>query len=232
MGKEMFTRKRPMYYRVAVQGARPPTWRWKSTVLSSLNTLLQWFQFYRALPQDRVRVFASSSREDLDEQLERENTNPRASSLTARQFLQKMGFALPEGERGESAGGNAENQGTMVSALTVPRERAEYGGEAQEEEEEPMAQAYAPLREPPALSGSLHVVVDLNRCQAYAQCCFFAPGVFQLHGEEALWYDPEPPAAQREQVLRAAAACPVQAIFVEWSRATSRRSAEEPHEEP
>lgn len=59
------------------------------------------------------------------------------------------------------------------------------------------------------------MVVDLNRCQGYAQCCFLAPSVFKLHGEEALWYDPAPSEAQREHVLRAAAACPVQAIFVE-----------------
>jgi ferredoxin len=58
-------------------------------------------------------------------------------------------------------------------------------------------------------------VVDLNRCEAYAQCCFLAPTVFELHGEEALWYDPAPDGAQRENVLRAAASCPVQAIAVE-----------------
>jgi ferredoxin len=74
------------------------------------------------------------------------------------------------------------------------------------------------------------IVVDLNRCQAYAQCCFLAPGVFKLHGEEALWYDPEPDEAQREHVLRAAAVCPVQAIVVQWSEAANRGSAEEPHE--
>ncbi len=44
-----------------------------------------------------------------------------------------------------------------------------------------------------------------------------APSVFSLHGEESLWYDPAPDAAQRENVLRAAAACPVQAIYVEVS---------------
>lgn len=63
----------------------------------------------------------------------------------------------------------------------------------------------------------MRIVVDLNRCQAYAQCCFLAPDIFRLHGEEALWYDPAPDAAQREHVLRAAAACPVQAITVEVS---------------
>jgi ferredoxin len=65
--------------------------------------------------------------------------------------------------------------------------------------------------------------VDLTRCQAYAQCCFLAPDVFRLHGEEALWYDPSPNPTQREHVLRAAAACPVQAITVEVAEVMSRR---------
>ncbi len=95
--------------------------------------------------------------------------------------------------------------------------------------------------QPEAMS-PIHLVVDLNRCQAYAQCCFMAPDVFQLHGEEALWYDPSPDPGQWEQVLRAAAACPVQAITVELPKATSHRQgkhtggseyreqrAEEPH---
>ena len=92
-----------------------------------------------------------------------------------------------------------------------------------------MARAHAHSTEPPAPAGPIQVVVDLNRCQAYAQCCFFAPSVFKLHGEEALWYDPAPDEAQREHVLRAAAACPVQAIVVQWSEAANHKKAEEPH---
>ncbi len=42
-----------------------------------------------------------------------------------------------------------------------------------------------------------------------------APDVFQMHGQEALMYDLDPDDAQRERVLRAAAACPVQALHVE-----------------
>jgi ferredoxin len=61
----------------------------------------------------------------------------------------------------------------------------------------------------------MRLVVDLSRCQAYAQCAFLAPDAFQMHGEEALMYDPNPGDSQREQVLRAAAACPVQAILVD-----------------
>jgi len=62
---------------------------------------------------------------------------------------------------------------------------------------------------------SMRVVVDLNKCLGYAQCVFLAPTVFKLHGEEALMYDPNPDDATRVKVLRAAAACPVQAISVE-----------------
>ncbi|RZT24795.1 ferredoxin [Mycobacterium sp. BK558] len=61
----------------------------------------------------------------------------------------------------------------------------------------------------------MRLVVDLNRCQGYAQCVPLAPEVLKLLGEEALAYDPNPDASQRQRVLRAAASCPVQAIVVE-----------------
>ena len=61
----------------------------------------------------------------------------------------------------------------------------------------------------------MRIVVDLNRCQGYGQCVVLAPGVFDLLGEEALMYNPEPDEAVGLPVLRAAAACPVQAIQVE-----------------
>ncbi|RDG39938.1 ferredoxin [Streptomyces corynorhini] len=60
----------------------------------------------------------------------------------------------------------------------------------------------------------MRIVVDLNRCQGYAQCAFLAPEVFELHGEEALMFAPAVPDGQQEYVRRAAAACPVQAILV------------------
>ncbi|MFF2012598.1 ferredoxin [Streptomyces sp. NPDC058195] len=77
----------------------------------------------------------------------------------------------------------------------------------------------------------MRLVVDLNRCQGYAQCAFLAPDVFSMHGEEALLYNPHADEAQREQVRRAAAACPVQAIRVEYPEhpdRASRDTAKEP----
>ncbi|WP_327677794.1 ferredoxin [Streptomyces sp. NBC_00467] len=61
----------------------------------------------------------------------------------------------------------------------------------------------------------MRLVVDLNRCQGYAQCAFLAPDVFTMHGNEGLLYNPQADAAQKEHVARAVAACPVQAILVE-----------------
>lgn len=61
---------------------------------------------------------------------------------------------------------------------------------------------------------TMRTVVDLTRCQGYAQCVFLAPDVFRLHGEEGLLYAPAVPDDQVERVRQAAAACPVQAILL------------------
>ncbi|MGW4273906.1 ferredoxin [Streptomyces seoulensis] len=58
----------------------------------------------------------------------------------------------------------------------------------------------------------MRLVVDLNRCQGYAQCAFLAPEVFTMHGEESLVYSPWAGDEHREKAARAVAACPVQAI--------------------
>ncbi|MFJ3235588.1 ferredoxin [Streptomyces sp. NPDC086787] len=58
----------------------------------------------------------------------------------------------------------------------------------------------------------MRLVVDLNKCQGYAQCAFLAPEVFALHGEEGLIYNPRVREELREKAARAVAACPVQAI--------------------
>src|ERR1700754_5066982 len=72
----------------------------------------------------------------------------------------------------------------------------------------------------------MKLVVDLTRCQGYAQCAFLAPSAFTMHGDEALLYDPDPSDEQRERVLRAAAACPVQAIVLaRGGRGTAPRRA-------
>ena len=76
-----------MYYRVAIQSGQSSTWQWKSTPLSSLHALVQWLHSYRAFPHDRLRIFSSSLREAMHEQLVQENQGLGSNSVTANQFL-------------------------------------------------------------------------------------------------------------------------------------------------
>jgi hypothetical protein len=83
-----------MYYRIAIQRGRdlldrPSTWQWKSTILSSLQSLFQVLRLYDALPQEHLRVFSSPSREGLEEQLVQENSGVGSASVTAAHFLQQ-----------------------------------------------------------------------------------------------------------------------------------------------
>ena len=78
-----------MSYRVAIQGEFSPTWQWKSTTISSINSLLQFLRRFHDLPQDHLRVFSSNSREEMSEQLARENKGLGSDSVTAAQFLQQ-----------------------------------------------------------------------------------------------------------------------------------------------
>ena len=71
----------------------------------------------------------------------------------------------------------------------------------------------------------MRLVVDLTKCQGYGQCAFLAPDVFRMDGEEALHYHGDPPDAERERILRAAAACPVQAIQLDRPGASNGRAA-------
>src|SRR5262245_16596653 len=98
-----------MYYRVATRVDAASGWQWKSTVLSSLDTLFQFLRLLRALPQDQVQVFSSCSREALSEQLEQENKGLLSNSVTVAQFLRERMIHPPievrrssERERGTS----------------------------------------------------------------------------------------------------------------------------------
>lgn len=120
-----------MYYRVAVQVDPSPLWQWKSTVLSSLDALFQFLRLYRALPHDRLRIFSCSSREEMNEQLGRENTGLSSTSVTAAQFLQERMICSPEVVWGASARGTQWNERTTSIALITELSFNEGGRGAQ-----------------------------------------------------------------------------------------------------
>jgi hypothetical protein len=99
-----------MYYRVAIQVDPSPLWQWKSSVLSSLDSLFQWPRLYRTLSQERLRIFSCFSREGRDEQLMRENKGLGSSSVTATQFLHEGRISSQEGAGGASLHRTRGNQ--------------------------------------------------------------------------------------------------------------------------
>jgi len=55
------------YYRLAVQDHQTARWIWKTTAVTSLQAVFQLLRIYGALPQDSIRVFTASSKEDLSD---------------------------------------------------------------------------------------------------------------------------------------------------------------------
>jgi hypothetical protein len=124
-----------MYYRVAIrreedQLDRPPSWQWKSTVLSSLQTLFQFLRLYSVLPQNHLRVFSSSSREDLEEQLGQENKGLGSHSVTAAQFLEERMIRSPEVTRATSERIAREHQEKASIAVSTKTRLNESSGTA------------------------------------------------------------------------------------------------------
>jgi hypothetical protein len=110
-----------MYYRVAIQVHQQPTWQWRSTALTSLEALFGFLRLYRAIPQDRLCVFSSSSsREALNEQLVQENQEFLTNSATAAPFLEERGLGSREMAPEVSARQARTSTGTLVAAGANP----------------------------------------------------------------------------------------------------------------
>ena len=62
-----------IYYRVALRGSQAATWRWKSSPLTSLGGVLGVLKLYHCMPREYIRVFLSTSPEQLETMLRQEN---------------------------------------------------------------------------------------------------------------------------------------------------------------
>ena len=88
-----------IYFRVALQDKQSPTWKWKSTVLTSIDGLLLFLRAYGAIPKEEVRVFFSSSTEGIEEMLSRQNQGLVSNSVSADQLLTGKKMSLSEIKR-------------------------------------------------------------------------------------------------------------------------------------
>lgn len=119
------------YYRMALQNQQTTAWIWKTTVLTSLQAVLQLLRIYSALPQDHIRVFTAASKENLNEMLTNENTNLASCSVTAAQFLQERKLLVPGQAQNASVEDMAEQpvrQAAAVAANSSLRERNTTSG--------------------------------------------------------------------------------------------------------
>lgn len=85
------------YYRLALQNQHTTLWTWKSTVVTSLEAAFQLLRIYRALPQERLRVFSSTCKEDLARhEPDCVGNHPTVFSVSAAEFLRERKLQVSE----------------------------------------------------------------------------------------------------------------------------------------
>ena len=112
-----------IYYRLAWKNDQSSLWQWKSTKLTSLEAVFYFLRLYSATPQDHLRVFSSSSCENLKELLADENKGGPHHSVTAEQFLRERGIhsgKMTGGASERSERGARENQEKTAITATLP----------------------------------------------------------------------------------------------------------------
>lgn len=129
-----------MYYRVAIQGDSSQPWRWKSSPLTSLHPLLGLLNMYRSVPKEHIRVFLSTSSEQMDAMLSRANQGLLSTAIAVDQLWDKHCISWIEVRRLEvelGAGGDHDQPYTWSlppssshvlawMKLLVRRERGEF----------------------------------------------------------------------------------------------------------
>jgi hypothetical protein len=116
-----------MYYRVAIQTHNECGWKWKSTPLASLEALFRFLRLYNAISQDRLRVFKSSSREEMDAMLAQENNDQASFSVTAEQFLRERRINSWGVKQEGTTDRTQEPRRTRTGTLTPPPRLTESG---------------------------------------------------------------------------------------------------------
>ena len=75
-----------LYYRVALRGTQSATWRWKSSLLTSLDGVLGVLKLYHCMPRENMRVFLFTSPDRMETMLEREVQGLLSTAFTADQL--------------------------------------------------------------------------------------------------------------------------------------------------
>jgi hypothetical protein len=125
------------YYRLAIQNRQTARWSWKTTPITSLKAVFELLRCYRVLlPQDRIRVFTASSKEELLAQsiLQQNDpaqaTQPAASTATWAKDIWEQHIAMRTAQVIQQGAPNATTgtaEGLSVSVLDQKRLEVELG---------------------------------------------------------------------------------------------------------
>jgi hypothetical protein len=75
-----------IYYRVAIRGSNSAIWHWKSPLFNSLHGVLGVLNLYRAMPEERIRVFLFTSTQQMDTMLQRANQRRLTTAIAVKQL--------------------------------------------------------------------------------------------------------------------------------------------------
>lgn len=110
-----------MYYRMALRGSQLTRWRWMSSPLTSLDGVLGMLKLYHCVPREHIRVFLSTSPEQMEAMLRRENQGVFSTSISVEQLWDKQRVCWTEVRRLElelGAGGDHDRPYTSSLPLT------------------------------------------------------------------------------------------------------------------
>jgi hypothetical protein len=112
-----------IYYRVALRGNQVASWRWKSSSLTSLDGVLGVLKLYHCMPRENMRVFLSTSPEQMDAMLRRENQGLLSTAITVDQLWDRYRVNWIEVRRLEielGEGGDHDHVYDWSLALSIP----------------------------------------------------------------------------------------------------------------
>lgn len=98
-----------IYYRVALRGSPLATWRWKSSPLTSLHGVLGVLKLYHSVSREHIRVFLSTSPEQMETMLRQENQGWLSTAIAVDQLWDRYRVSWIEVRRLEmelGAGGD------------------------------------------------------------------------------------------------------------------------------
>lgn len=112
-----------IYYRVALRGSQSATWRWKSSPLTSLDGVLGTLKLYHCMPREHIRVFLSTSPEQMELMLRQENQGLLSTAIPVDQLWDRYRVSWIEVKRLEMELGAGAIMIVHTSGACLPQGR-------------------------------------------------------------------------------------------------------------